>query len=492
VNRPSTATQRDSVADLRLVDEFQRAYRRRDRAEIAGCLEQMVARRVPMGEQWGQLSMIAFDLGEVTCARQAIDLLVESFGGTPASRFAKVGFLAHIGAFDEALALLRTLPADQPDPFSYALCRGASALSAGESEEARHWLGQAVRLRPQSGSAWHSISQLVGFAQEPELAEQLLAAEREMREASAIERSLYHYALGKAHADLGEHGRAFAAIAEAAAETKALYPFDRALARRRADEALEGYDAAALAALGRDASEPTSRAIFVMGLPRSGTTLVEQVLASHSQVAGGGEINLLRLLEHEVGGLSRPALDGYLRRPGAPSLPVLWDHLLEERFPGPGRVVDKTTNNSLRLGIAASVLPEAPLVWLRRDPLDCAWSCLRTRFMGGVAWSNDLEDIAFNFRLEDRLFEHWHSVLGERLLVVPFAALVTEPEPWIRRILAHCGLPEEPQAFAPHENRRVVTTASAMQVRRPINRAGVGAAEPYREFLAPFIDAYYG
>jgi hypothetical protein len=165
--------------------------------------------------------------------------------------------------------------------------------------------------------------------------------------------------------------------------------------------------------------------------------------------------------------------------------------LLHERFPMPGRIVDKTTDTSRKLGIAAAVLPEAPLIWLKRDPLDCAWSCFRTCFMAGIRWSNALDDMAYNFRLEDRLLAQWQRNLGDRLLVVPFEALVTEPELWIRTILAHCGLAEEPQVFAPHENRRAVATASAMQVRQPINRRGIGSAEPYREYLEPFVRAYY-
>ena len=198
------------------------------------------------------------------------------------------------------------------------------------------------------------------------------------------------------------------------------------------------------------------------------------------------------LLAKDIGGLSCPALERYVAAEGASAGARLWRHWLDERFPGPGRVVDKTLNTSRLLGIAAALLPEAPLIWLTRDPLDCAWSCFRTRFSGEGAWSYDLEDIAFHFRLEDELLARWRDVLGERLLVVPFEALVTEPVPWIRRILAHCGLADEAQAFAPHENARAVTTSSALQVRRPINRAGIGVAEPYRQFLEPFVRAYAG
>jgi hypothetical protein len=481
-----------TVADhLRLVALFQRAFQRRDRAEMVDCLGELIAVRAPVADQWLQLSLTAIDLGEIGLTRAATDLYVESCDGRPAALHKKIGVLARMGVFGEALALARAMPTDQPDPFSYALSRGSVAVNAGETNEARQWLEEALRLRPNSGSAWHSIAQLVDFANEPELAGRAVAAEPAMQGAPGGERALYYYALSKAYAGRADHGRAFASAARGASETGALYPYDRLLDYRTAKEALAGYDRTGLEAMARQHSEPTGRSIFVMGLPRSGTTLVEQILTSHSEVCGGGEIDLLRLLVHEVGNASRPALDGYLRKANAPALAGLWDHLLHERFPMPGRIVDKTTDTSRKLGIAAAVLPEAPLIWLKRDPLDCAWSCFRTCFMAGIRWSNALDDMAYNFRLEDRLLAQWQRNLGDRLLVVPFEALVTEPELWIRTILAHCGLAEEPQVFAPHENRRAVATASAMQVRQPINRRGIGSAEPYREYLEPFVRAYY-
>ena len=490
-NESGNASRGDETA-LGLVAQFQRAVQRRDRSEIVDRLRELVALRAPLADQWLQLSLMSVDLGEIGLVRQAIDLYVESFGGSPAALHRKIGILARIGAFDEALALARAMPVTEPDPFSYALSRGAAAINAGEPEEARQWLGEAIRMRPNSGSAWHSIAQLVDFADEPALASQAIAAEAEMRGAPPAERALYHYALSKAYAAQGEHARAFAAAARAASETKALFPYDRRVDRQTAVEAVAGYDPGRIASIARQQSEPTGRSVFVMGSPRSGTTLIEQVLTAHSEVCDGGEIDLLRLLVHEAGDASYPALDRYVAGKGASSLALLWHHLLDERFPKAGRIVDKTTDTSRKLGLAASVLPEAPLIWLKRDPLDCAWSCFRTCFMAGIRWSNDLSDIAFNFRLEDELLDRWQRNLGDRLLVVPFEQLVTEPEPWIRAMLSHCGLAEEPRAFAPHENRRVVTTASAMQVRRPINRTGIGSAEPYREHLKPFIQAYYG
>lgn len=486
----SGETDRDVIAALRLVDDFQRALGRRDRTEIVDRLRDLIAIRAPMASQWLDLASMAADLGEYSLARSAADVYVESAGGGGAALSKKVDVLAYIGEFAEALALQRTIPPTVPNRFAYALSRGALAVSAGDPGEAREWLEEAISQNPRSGLAWHLMSTLVDFGTDSELAGRLFASEKAMQSVSAQERAYYYYALGKARADLREHARAFAAVTRAAAETRALHPYDRELDRQSAADAVAGYDAGRIAALACTQNEPTDRSIFVMGLPRSGTTLLEQILTSHSEVSHGAEINLLRLLVHDVGGASYDALENYASRTGVPALAQHWDHLLDERFPGSARVVDKTIDTSRKLGLAAAVLPQSPLIWLTRDPLDCAWSCFRHCFMHGIRWSNDLKDMAFNFRLEDGLLSQWRLVLGERLLVVPYEELATEPIAWIRRILAHCGLAEEPQAFLPHENRRQVNTASTMQVRQPINRNAIGSAEPYRAFLTPFVAAY--
>jgi hypothetical protein len=328
------------------------------------------------------------------------------------------------------------------------------------------------------------------LSREPVLAEQIIAAEPGMARVAPAGQAPYYYALGKVYADRREPALAFSAFARGAQQQKAFSRYDRADDRRNAEEAVRGYSRDGIAVLAGRQNEPTGRTIFVTGLPRSGTTLVEQILTSHSAVTDGGEIARLDLLAREIKGESFLALSSYIEAQGLRAVTQLWNHWIDERFPTNGRVVDKTLNNTRLLGLAAAGLPEAPLIWMTRDPLDRAWSCFRTFFTGDMGWSYDLEDIAFHFRLEDQLLLRWQEILGDRLLTVPYEALVTDPGQWIRRIVAHCGLTEEPQVFAPHENDRPVITASMMQVRGPINRQAIGSAGPYREFLEPFVRAY--
>lgn len=482
---------RNLTAVLQLVEQLQPALERRNRAAQVDLLRRLVELGAPMGSQWQQLAQIAANQGELTLAREAIDLFVAASDDKPAAEYRKAMLLTEMGFLRDAEALLRALPEDVPSPLAGAFSRGTTLLLLGEIDEAREYLEHVARMQPRSGSTWLALAQSVDLAADSALADRIIAAERGMEAAIPTERAGHCYALGKVHAARNEHALAFAAFARGAYLLKSAVAYDRERDRAEAADAVLGYDAEAIAAIAGRQREPSARSIFVIGLPRSGTTLVEQILTSHSSVGDGAEIARLDLLAAEIGGRSCAALRSHVDTHGVTPAARLWNHWLEERFPAPGRVVDKTVNTGRFLGLVAGLLPESPLIWVTRDPLDRAWSCFGTYFIwGNMPWSYDLEDMAFHFRLEDRLLAQWQQILGERLLTVPLEALVADPDTWIRRILAHCGLTEEPQAFAPHENRRPVATASMMQVRRPINRDGIGSAEPYRPFMGPFIDAY--
>ena len=483
---------RDLTAALRLLGELQPAIEHGDRARQVDIARQLIALRAPLGEQWRQLGYLAANNGEIGLARAALELFAQAAGGGAAVQYHKAAALFDIGSLAEAEAAMRGVPDHVPDPAAHAYSRGVTALYRGRFGEARTWLEKVTAIRPQSGTAWLALASLGDLALDPVTAERLVAAGRHVTGAAPAEAAAYHSALGKLHADRGEHALAFAAFARGNALMKTLVRYDAERDRLHAAEAVRGFSAESIAALAERQAEPTGRTVFVSGPPRSGTTLVQQVLTNHSAVAGGAELNRLSLLANEVGGQSHAALAGFVEANGAAAPARLWHHWLDERFAAPGRVVDKSLDASRYLGLVAALLPEAPLIWLTRDPLDCAWSCFRTSFLGGsLPWSYDLADIAAHLRLEDRLLEQWRQRLGDRLLVVPYEALVAKPDGWIRRILAHCGLAEEPGVFAPQDNERAITTASATQVRRPINRDAIGSAEPYREFLAPFIDAYF-
>ncbi len=475
-----------------LAAQLKAALGRRDRAETNRLVTVLLDGGAPLGDQWRGISQLMQVSGEWTLAHRAIDAFIASTGNAPQAAYAKVVLLTQSQRLQEAHDLLASLPDDVPDRAGHAYVLGNTAMTLGRIDEARAHLLTALKHRPGWGPAWLSLVTAGNLATDP-VGDQLIAERAVAERQGPADLARYFYALGKVHADRGDHPAAFAAFARGAALLRAETPYSRAADAANAASAMTGWSAGMFDRAQAQRSADTSRPIFVTGLPRSGTTLVEQILTSHSAVLDGGEFNMAQHLAVAVGGVSGEALDRYLAGGGTlDDLGGVYLHLLDERFGPDGRIVDKTIDVSRCMGLIAAALPDAPLVWMRRDPLDCAWSCFRTFFIHGVGWSFDLADIAHHFRLEDELMAFWKAQLGDRLLIVPYGALVDDPAGWTSRLLAHCGLSEEAGAYTPHLTQRRVATASALQVRRPINRDGLGVAEPYRQFLTPFIDEYRG
>ena len=316
-----------------------------------------------------------------------------------------------------------------------------------------------------------------------------------------------HLALGKIHDDRGEWETAFAHY------ERANRPLATA-ATRQVDESLALM--ARLAAV-FDADwfeERPARAdptpVFIVGMPRSGTSLVEQCLAAHPAVHGAGELSAVLRLTTEAtaraGLQSDPlrtdvaSMNGAARAGVNASYPECVRALDEAQIaalgawyldhvralgPGAARVTDKLPGNYLHLGFIATILPGAKIVHCRRDPLDNAISLYFTDFLVGHEYSNDLHAIGRLIRGMRVLMAHWEAVLDERILTLDYEALVADPERHTRAMVAHVGLPWDDACLRPHEVTRTVRTASTWQVRQPVYRRSAGRAQAYERFLDP-------
>jgi tetratricopeptide (TPR) repeat protein len=473
------------------IEDLKRALAVRDRAAANAAVRQLLDHGAPLGAQWRSICELMRISGELSLAHRAMDAFIAAAGPSPQALYSKAVLLTQTGRMREAYDFIAKLPHDVPDLAGHAYVLGNVAMTLGRIDEAREHLEAAVRHRPGWGPAWLTLASAVNLARDP-LGERLLADRAAAERQGPGDLARFHYALGKLHVDRHDPDAAFAAYSAGARLLRGETRYSRDGNAANASMAMQGFPEGFIERLNAAKARDTSRPIFVTGLPRSGTTLVEHILASHSSVSDGAELNIVQHLAVLVGGVSGEALGTYLASGGSPdAMAGLYLHLMAERFGAEGRIVDKTVDASRFIGLIAAALPDAPLIWMRRDPLDSAWSCLRTFFIHGVAWSYDLTDIAHHFRLEDALLAFWQARLGDRLLVVPYGELVDDPENWTRKLLRHCGLEEEPGVFAPHATDRVVMTASALQVRKPINRDGLNVAAPYRQHLQPFADAYF-
>ena len=240
--------------------------------------------------------------------------------------------------------------------------------------------------------------------------------------------------------------------------------------------------------------DPSNAPIFIVGLPRSGSTLVEQILASHSLVEGTMELPNVLNLVREFDDLS-PARDGYpesVRTAAASQLRTLGNRYVEETAPlrvGRPRFTDKLPNNFSHIGLIHAILPQATVIDARRHPMDSCLSTFKQHFAEGQTFSYDLDDLGRYYRCYLALMDHWDAVLPGKVLHLQYEDLVREPETNIRRLLEHCRLPFEPACLAFHQTRRSVRTASAEQVRQPIYTSGVGYWHHFARELEPLRHA---
>jgi tetratricopeptide (TPR) repeat protein len=386
------------------------------------------------------------------------------------------GVLRTLARPEEAQASAhRALAADAGAAAGWVLL-GDLHADAGRFADAETAFRRAVALDPGSAEAWAGIAsqRRMTAADAPWLAE----AERLVAAALPARRELtLRYAMGKYFDDLQDYDRAFGEYRRANELARLVTPsYDRDAWSGRVAERIATYDRARLER-GRAAEPRGAGAVFIVGMPRSGTTLAEQILASHPSVFGAGELSFWE----------RAAAR---RDESVPPATLANDYLahLAALAPGALRVVDKMPANFLHLGLIHAALPQARILHLQRDPLDTCLSIHFQQFRTAHPYAHDLGELAHHYNGYRRLMRHWRSALPEGVLLeVPYERLVEDPESWSRRMLDFLGLPWDPVCLDFHLARRTVTTASKWQVRQKISRGSVGRWRHYARFLDPLI-----
>ncbi len=460
-----------------------------DRRGLARVVTQLIDMGAPLTSAWKSLSRPLLDFGELDLACRAIDRFAQ-IDGSAAAQFDRAVTYVRCGRAKEAISIIEGIDRRQPDVVSNAYLRGTIALNLGQRTVARSALLDAWAAQPNSGQILQTLAMLGSLRADDEIAALIHKAAGPMRFASQADRGSYLYALGKMHDDLGDTDAAFSAFAEGAAIIARQRPYDAGWDRKSAAAAKAGWTRKRIDTIGAKLTIGSDRLILVTGLPRSGSTLVEQILTSHSAVSDGDEVGCFSIVANEIGGTSFADYDAWSRNHEPDEASKSYLHLLAQRFGNQGRIVDKTLEASRYLGLLAAIMPDAPILWMRRDPIDNAWSCFSTYFLVGLPWSWSLTSIAEHMVLEEHLLNHWQDVLGNRLRVIDYEHLVSSKDEHIPDIIQHAKLPMEAATLAPEVNSRLVTTASVSQVRSPINTRAVGRSEPYATHLRPFIEHY--
>ena len=463
------------------------ALRQGDRDAIRAELERGLAGSGGAPAALHTIVQLATNISEIELAIEAARRLSRT--GSIEALSSYWSLLMGYGRSPEAERDMRRRPASVAKHPSTLYLLGKSAAEWGRFEEAEALFRDALARAPGLSAAWISIATIKKFSSgDPDIQ----TMEELAPKLPANARATLHYALGKAWEDCAEFELAFAAYSAGAAIRRQQAGFDVGQFQAAADEAIAGYTPDNLTRL-IPPELRDQRALFVTGLPRSGTTLVEQVLRTHTAVVDGAEVNLFGAAILRTRGLQfRDALAYQGSRADDPWGTIARDYarLLGMRFPQPGRVVDKSLSQSLLTGLLLHSMPDARIAWLRRNAADVAISCFATQFDTGLGWSWSLEDIADYMRTEDRLFSHWRDVFPDRILEVPYEEFVAEPDTWSTKLQRHFNLEIEAGIEQRVRGARAVDTASLSQVREPISAKFIGRARRFDRHMRPFVDRY--
>lgn len=393
---------------------------------------------------------------------------------------------------EEALEAYEQAARLKPEEVRLRMSIGHVQKTLGRRRESEAAYKAALAMDPGIAQAYWSLADLKNYAfSDAEIAamQRLLTSDKRER---SNEAQLY-FALGRAFEQRQRYPEAFTYYAQGNALRHLDAPFDIENFERRCARIRAFFDAKFLA--GRaGGGDPSGAPIFIVGLPRSGSTLVEQILASHSRVEGTMELPNIITIAHEFEDMAADR-DGYPESVGtiaAAQFTAFGSRYLEETAPlrsGREHFTDKLPNNFSHVGLIHTILPHASIIDARRHPMDSCFSTFKQHFAEGQTFSYDLQDLGRYYRCYLSLMDHWDTVLPGKVLRVQYEDLVRAPEENIRRLLEHCGLSFEPACLSFHETRRPVRTASAEQVRQPLYTSGVGYWRHFEKELEPLRQA---
>lgn len=440
------------------------------------------------------LAFALMRMGKNTEALAELDRLLAAEAGNPNYSILKAATLVRLARYEEAIALYEQLLGQQQQQPRVQLSYGHTLKTLGRQAEAIAAYRAAARQDPQLGEAWWSLANLktvkLGTADLAAMQASLAQPSKSIEQLSQL-----HFALGKGFEDQQHADEAFAHYAEGNRLRRATVHYSVAENCQRTDAAINLFTPsffAGRAGQGCEAPDP----IFIVGLPRSGSTLVEQILASHSQIEGTMELPDVIAMARRLGGRKdlrqQSAYPGVLETLSAAHWRELGEeYLARTRVQRSGKrfFIDKMPNNFQHIGFIHLMLPNARIIDARRHPIACCFSNFKQHFARGQRFSYQLDELGAYYRDYLRLMDHFDSVLPGRVLRVQYEDTVADLEGQVRRLLDYCGLAFEDSCLSFHQNTRAVHTASSEQVRQPVYRDALTQFRPYLPHLASLVQA---
>ncbi len=486
-------TRPDEPAALRMLAEAVARLGRQEEAEelLVRCLK--LAPGFTAARQ--NLATVLYRLGRSEEALVELATLQAADPANPAYANLKAAALARIGDYGPAVAIYEDVLARYPQQPKGWMSYGHALKTIGRAADSVAAYRKAVAQAPSLGEAWWSLANMKTYRfTDADLA--MMDAQLAAEGLSEDDRLHLHYALGKAHEDAARYAESFAHYDRGAAIRREQIAYDPSVIREhvaRSKAVLTAELFASRAGQGCPAPDP----IFILGLPRAGSTLIEQILASHSQVEGTMELpDIVSMARRLSGAKTSKDVSAYpenLATLSADQLAALGREFLDrtrvQRKSAKPLFIDKMPNNFAHIGLIALMLPNARIIDARRHPLGCCFSGFKQHFARGQNFSYGLDDIGRYYADYVELMAHFDAVLPGRIHRVIYEDMVADPEEQIRALLDYCGLPFEEACLNFHENDRAVRTASSEQVRRPIFKDAVEHWQNYDSWLDPLKTA---
>lgn len=460
-------------------DELAATYRALGReTDSWKILEKAVALRPETSEGLCELAGICRKLQRyaqaVECYQRA--LAIDPRSASAFRGIGRVRYLEH--RFEEARKALSTALELEPENVANYTAMGLSYQTEGRFDEAIKWQSKAIARQPDNAEAHYALAMMHASADRRERIRALEVA-LSMSSLAHDESAILHFSLGKLLDDEGEYDLAFSHFKAGNEVRKTGHGFSSNEEPAFVDRSIAAYQRELFAEF-RDVGNDSMRPVFVVGMMRSGTTLVEQILASHPQIRGHGELEGIRWIAQSLGGQALD--DDTIRRLAAQYLEGL------ERDAGDSiRSVDKMPHNFRFLGLITLLFPRAKLIHCVRDPRDTCLSCYFHDFGIRNTFTRDLEELGRFYRTYRRLMAHWHAVLPVPILDVAYEELVLNPELWSRKIIEFVGVPWDVRCLDFHKIDRPVVTSSFWQVRQPIYASSIGRWRHYEKHLGPLL-----
>jgi tetratricopeptide (TPR) repeat protein len=490
--RAHLRAQPTDVAALRMLGEVAARLRRWGDAQLL--LERCLELAPNFDAARHNLATVLNRQGRPAAALPHVEQLLAKEPRNPGHRNLKAAVLANLGEYAESARIYAGVLEDFPQQPKVWMSYGHSLKTTGRTREAIDAYRGAIAREPRLGEAWWSLANLKTFVfSPPEVAALRTALARE--DLSEDDRLHFEFSLGKALEDEGRYEESFTHYAAGnaqrrrslryrAAENTDFVRRSRGLFTREFFEARRGS--------GVNARDP----IFILGLPRAGSTLIEQILASHSRVEGTMELPDVPQIARELAERGGAGPEGFFRALAAldrTELTTLGERYLEGtralRKTAAPFFIDKMPNNCLYVGLIHLMLPNASIIDARRHPLACCFSCFKQHFARGQGFAYALEDLGLYYRDYVALLHHFDAALPGKVHRVLYEDMVGDTEAQVRALLAHCGLGFEESCLRFYDNERAVRTASSEQVRQPIFTTGLEQWRHYEPWLAPLKGA---